>query len=122
MPTETPNHSHESDTEETRRTELSADALRVGDTVVWTSKLNKEYQYEVADIDSTWITFKTGLMVHTDRFERGAFEVVRDRDGPTDAAVDIDGQLVDPNARANAADGSPIGDPAGAQASASKQD
>lgn len=122
MPTETPKQSHESDARELRRTELPAESLRVGDTVVWTSKLNKEYRYEVAEIDSTWVTFETGLMVHTDRFERGAFEVVRTRDGPTDAAGDIDDRHADTSAGPNVADGSATDEPTGAQASASNQD
>lgn len=122
MPIETPNHSYESDEKGPRPTEIPVDALHVGDTVVWTSKLNKEYRYEVADVDSTWITFETGLMVHTDRFERGAFEVIRPRDGPADSAGEIDGNIADTNAGPKATDGSSIGDSPGAQATVTNQD
>jgi hypothetical protein len=54
-----------------------ADGVRAGDTVVYTSKLNKEYRFEVTDVDDDWIAFRTGQMVHADRFEREDFEVVR---------------------------------------------
>jgi lambda repressor-like predicted transcriptional regulator len=53
MPTEPPNHSHETDDERPRRSKIPASALRVGDAVVWTSKFNKRYHYEVAEVDST---------------------------------------------------------------------
>jgi hypothetical protein len=61
-------------------------------------------------------------MVHTDRFEREAFEVVRPRDGPTDSVIDTDGRLDDAVARPNATDGGAIGDAAGARASVPNQD
>lgn len=65
------------DSEGMCRVQIPADAVRVGDTVVYTSRLDKEYRFMVAGVDANWITFETGQMVHTDRFEREAFSVVR---------------------------------------------
>lgn len=60
-----------------RPTALEADAVRPGDRVVFTSRLDKEYEFTVAEVDPTWLTFETGQMVHKDRFDREDFAVVR---------------------------------------------
>ena len=59
------------------RSYVDADAVREGDTVVFTSRLDKEYEFDVADVDAEWITFETGQMVHKDRFDREDFAVRR---------------------------------------------
>ncbi|QLD87109.1 hypothetical protein HWV23_15715 [Natronomonas halophila] len=97
------------------RTRLSSDAVRVGDTVVWTSKLNKEYRFTVATVDSTWITFQTGQMVHKDRFDREDFVVVR-TDEEASPAAETGGQ------EPTASDGPAIEESSGMQASMSDTD
>lgn len=97
------------------RTRLSSDAVRVGDTVVWTSKLNKEYRFTVAAVDSTWITFQTGQMVHKDRFDREDFAVVR-TDEEASPAAETDGE------EPTASDGPAIEESSGMQASMSDTD
>lgn len=77
---------HDSVDETQRRLQVPANAVRVGDTIVHTSKLNKEYRFEVAAVDSDWITFETGQKVHADRFESDRFEVVRP--DPTGSGVE----------------------------------
>lgn len=58
--------------------QLPPSHVRVGDTVVYTSKFNATYRFTVRDVDDAWITFETGQKVHADRFEREAFAVVRE--------------------------------------------
>lgn len=65
---------------EAEDTDVGADAVRAGDTVVFRSKLNKEYEFVVADVDAEWITFETGQMVHKVRFDREDFAVRRTAD------------------------------------------
>lgn len=67
----------ESDEQSRNRLQLPAEDVRVGDSVVFTSKLNKEYRFTVAAVDTEWLTFQTGQMVHVNRFERENFVVIR---------------------------------------------
>lgn len=99
MHDETTDHGRKPDSETTHRVVIPAEALSVGDTVVWTSRLNKEYRYRVADIDGTWITFQTGVMVHRDRFEREAFEVVRESEVGTSSTDETDDRRSIPDAK-----------------------
>jgi hypothetical protein len=85
------------------RLEVDADAVRAGDTVVFESKLNKAYEFVVADVDAEWITFETGQKVHKNRFDREDFAVrrnVREESG---------------NGRSDEADGDESGGPAAAE-------
>lgn len=73
----TPDRGREVEREDVRRLPLPADLVRTGDTVVFTGKRNQEYRFIVAETDPTWLTFRTGQMVHRDRYEREDFAVVR---------------------------------------------
>lgn len=76
---------HQEDSDQARQSEgsrerslqLPADGVRVGDTVIYTSKFDAEYRFTIASVDPDWLTFETGQMVHKNRFERESFEVVR---------------------------------------------
>lgn len=103
------------------RTRLSFDAVRVGDSVVWTSSLNKEYRFTVAAVDSTWLTFRTGQMVHKDRFDREDFAVVR-ADRTTALTAETDDRTADSGEEPTAGDGPAVEGTGGMQASMSDTD
>lgn len=72
-----------------QRLQVAAAHVRVGDVVVYTSKLNAEYRFTVTDVDDEWITFRTGQKVHADRFDREPFAVIREQpEGVTLAGAD----------------------------------
>lgn len=75
--------------EQASRDATTLDAVHSGDTVVYRNKRNREYRFEVADVDEEWVTFQTGQMVHINRFRREDFEVVRSGVDPAEDEGDI---------------------------------
>lgn len=85
--------------EKSRRASASPGVVNVGDTVIYTVRRNREYRFEVADVDEEWITFRTGQMVHKDRFVREDFEVLRSADESESSVIAADGGVTDTTER-----------------------